>query len=302
MAESKAENFVASLDAEALEFFNNVAAKPFSQQAVAFLNAYWEEVGSQAEFIFTVSWELMKYADMHAKGVSLIHLYEEGLELDFNIGLYFYEKLCKYVEDNAQWAEEQWAISQPQMLTAIVRKKELRDKVDVNFDGKVSFLEYLLYQYREFANPADFVTRSIAAPDEHPEIRKARLALEAVNAAIKAYESEKARLEKASEMGGVKGLTAKHTLAQLESGPLMEQLNKALITAEAAVRMATRKFGKGAALMHGVRTASGAESEAPTSTPTEGSLWWMNRDLEEKKKRYASTNTTVEIHSTQIPF
>lgn len=36
------------------------------------------QVGSQAEFIYSVSWEILKYADMHAKGVSLIHLYSEG--------------------------------------------------------------------------------------------------------------------------------------------------------------------------------------------------------------------------------
>jgi len=56
-------------------------------------SAYWNEIGSQADFIFSVAWETMKYADMHAKGISLIHLYEEGTDLDFNIGLYFYEKL-----------------------------------------------------------------------------------------------------------------------------------------------------------------------------------------------------------------
>lgn len=270
-------SFIEKLDDEALAFFNDVAAKPFSQQAVAFLNAYWNEVGSQADFIFTVAWEIMKYADMHTKGVSLIHLYEEGVNLEYNIGLYFYEKLCKFLEDNPQWAEEKWAISQPTMMTAIVRKKELREKVDVNFDGKISFLEYLLYQYREFANPSDFVTRSIAQPDEHPEIKKARLALEEVNRAMKAYEAEKARLEEASKLPGVKGLTAKHTLAQLDSSPLKEQLNKALITAEAAVRIANRKFGKG---------GSYKAAEGERVAPTEGSMWWMNRDLEEKKRRY----------------
>ena len=77
------------------------------------------------------------------------------------------------------------------MMTAIVRKQELRDKVDVNFDGRVSLLEYLLYQYKDYANPADFCVRSMAGPDEHPEIRKARLALEEVNKAVKAYEAEK---------------------------------------------------------------------------------------------------------------
>jgi hypothetical protein len=37
-------------------------------------------------------------ADMHTKGVSYIHLYEEGNDLDFNIGLYFYEKLIAKIE------------------------------------------------------------------------------------------------------------------------------------------------------------------------------------------------------------
>merc|ERR1712226_828407 len=121
---------------------------------------------------------------MHAKGCSYVHLYEEGNDLDFNIGLYFYETLCKNLAEGGRHGEfkefkaDEYKMSQPEMMTAIVRKKELRDKVDVNFDGRISFLEYLLYQYREFANPADFTTRSMKGGDEHPEIRKARLALE----------------------------------------------------------------------------------------------------------------------------
>lgn len=273
-------SFTEKLDKEALDFFNNVCEKPFSEQAVYFLNAYWAEVGSQAEFIFGCAWEVMKYADMHTKGVTLIHLYDEGNDLDFNIGLYFYEKLCKKVldDDDAQWRAEKWAPSQPVMMTAITRKKELREKVDVNFDGRVSFLEYLLYQYREFANPMDFITKSMSAPDEHPEVKKARLALDEVNKAMKAYEAERHRLTEASQLPGVKGLTAKHALAQLDSSPLKENLNKALITAEAAVRIATRKFGSGG--------GGAVAGEAPK--PTEGAIWWMNRDLEEKKRLYGA--------------
>merc|ERR1712137_1457944 len=83
----KMTSFVEKLSAEALAHFNDVTQKPFSQQAVAFLNAYWPEVHDQAEFIFTVAWEVMKYADMHAKGIQLIFQYEEGNDLDFDIGL-----------------------------------------------------------------------------------------------------------------------------------------------------------------------------------------------------------------------
>lgn len=269
-------SFTEKLDAEALAFFNEVTHRPFAQQAVAFLNAYWAEVHNEAEFIYTVAWEVMKYADMHAKGISLIYKYDEGFELDFDIGLYFYEQLNKFVDDakNAKW--KAYTRSQPEMLTSLKRKQELRDKVDVNFDGKVGMLEYLLYQYKDVANPADFVHRS-RNHDEHPEIRKARLALEEVNKKIRAYEEEKDRLTKEASAGsGVKALGAKNMLAQIDSSPLKDELNKALITAEAAVRIASKKFGGGA----------GGGSGEDGGASSEGAIWWMNRDLEEKKKRY----------------
>jgi len=253
------------------EFFSEVAKRPFAQQAVAFLNAYWPEVHAEAEFIYTVAWEKLKYADMHAKGISLIFQYDEGHDLDFDIGLYFYEQLCKYCDDPANKSlKSTYPRSCPEMMTALKRKQELRDEVDVNFDGRISFLEYLLYQYKDVANPADFVNRSMGK-DEHPEIRKARLALEEVNKRIRAYEEEKARLTAESEGTGVKALGAKNMLAQIDAGPLKEDLNRALITAEAAVRIASKKFGG----------AGGSDGGA-----SEGAIWWMNRDLLEKQKRY----------------
>jgi hypothetical protein len=39
----------------------------------------------------SVSWDRIKYADMHAKGIQLVFKYNEGIDLDFDIGLYFYE-------------------------------------------------------------------------------------------------------------------------------------------------------------------------------------------------------------------
>ena len=76
----------------------------------------------------------------------------------------------------------------------------------------------------------------------------------------------------------MKGLRAKNLLAQLDSSPLAEELNKALITAEAAVRIATRKFGG----QKGTGAATG-EAGAPL---TDGAIWWMNRDLQEKQTKY----------------
>ena len=68
--------------------------------------------------------------------------------MDFNIGLYFYEKLCQKVlesPEGTKWRNDpKFKSSMPEMLTALVRKQELREKVDVDFDGRISFLEYLL--------------------------------------------------------------------------------------------------------------------------------------------------------------
>jgi len=267
-------SFTEKLDGDSLRFFSEVASRPFSQQAVAFLNAYWPEAKDEAEFIYSVAWETVKYADMHNKGISLIYKYDEGFDVDFDIGLYFYEQLCKFCDDskNSKW-KANYPRSIPVMMTAITRKQELRDKVDVNFDGRISFLEYLLYQYKDVANPADFCSRSMGH-DEHPEIRKARLALEEVNKRIRAYEEEKERLTQMSMLDGVKGLGAKNMLAQIDASPLKSELNKALITAEAAVRIASKKYG-------GMSSNDGGAS-------SEGAIWWMNRDLQDKQSRYGS--------------
>lgn len=276
-------SFKEKLDQEALDYFNEVASRPFSQQAVAFFNAYWPEVHSQAEFCFSVAWAKIQEVDMESKGISLVHKYEEGNDLDFDMGLRFYEVLCKFLDKedvprgSEEWVTEEYEPSHPgEIMTSIIRKKELKEKVDVNFDGRVSMLEYLLYQYRDFANPADFVTRSLMQGDEHPEITKARLALEEVNKRIRAFEAEKSRLEAIANSGsGVKALGARNMLAQIESSPLKEELNKALITAEAAVRIATRKYG-----------GSGGGATGSYEQPQAASIWWMNRDLLEKQRKY----------------
>jgi len=161
-------------------------------------------------------------------------------------------------------------------MTAIDRKKELREKVDVNFDGKMSFLEYLLYQFN--ASPKTLMDRSKGC--ELPEeVLAALRALEEVNKRVQAYEREKKRLEDESESGtGIKALKAKNELAQLKCGPLWEDINKALITAEAAVRIASKKYG--------ISPPTGAPPGASTGPRTNGTMWWLQRELQEKKRLY----------------
>lgn len=67
---------------------------------------------------------MIKYADMHCKGISLIYKYDEGNDLDFDIGLYFYEQLCKTCEDpKNKDLPSKYPRSQPVMMTAIKRKQ-----------------------------------------------------------------------------------------------------------------------------------------------------------------------------------
>jgi len=269
-------SFTEKLDPESLAAFNVATKKKFSEQACFFLNAFWDEYGSQAEIIYSVTWDYIKKTDMHNKGIRYIHTYDEGNELDFDMSLYFFEQLWKfYSEKNGEKWVKDYPISITHEMTAINRKKELRDKVDVNFDGKMSFLEYLLYQYK--ASPKTLMDRSKGSDDLPEEVKAALRALEEVNRRVREYETEKKRLEDESESGGgsgIKALKAKNELAQLKSGPLWEQINKALITAEAAVRIASKKYGV---------NAVGGSSEP---SRTNGTMWWMNRELEEKKRLY----------------
>jgi len=268
-------SFTEKLDEKSLEAFSVACKKKFSEQAQFFLNAFWSEFGDQAEVIYSAHWEIIKRADMRAKGTMWIHQYEEGDDLDFDMALYFFEQLVKFFDEDkfGQGLCKDFPKAVPQHMTSIVRKKELRDKVDVNFDGRVSFLEYLLYQFN--ASPKVLMERQVKSTIP-PEVLAAMKALEEVNAQVHAYETEKKRLEDESQLNGgtgIKALRAKNELAQLNSGPLWEKLNKALITAEAAVRIASRKYGVG-----GTESGSGAA--------TFGTIWWMERELQTKKEKY----------------
>jgi hypothetical protein len=291
-------SFTEKLDEKSLEVFNAAANKNSSSQAMFFLNAFWDEFGDQAEFIFAVSNQIFRIADMKAKGIMFVHLYEEGKDLDFDMGIYHFEQLCKYWDEPnhewfrgsvglAAWAakhpdfKKTFAKSQPVMMTAIARKKELKEKVDVNFDGRVSMLEFLLYQYG--ASPKSLIERSINNVDLPLELKQALQALADVQKRVNEYEAEKHRLEEesqANEGKGVKALGAKNMLAQLTSSPLWENINRALITAEAKVRIAQKKYGHG-----GSAVAENAAAGGPAMR-NEGTLWWMARELQEKQEKY----------------
>jgi hypothetical protein len=273
-----AQSFTSGLDEKSLAAFSAASKKPFSEQAQFFLNAFWDEYGDQAECIYQVPFEVIKRADMRCRNITYVHLYEEGFDLDFDMSLYLFEQLVKFYQSDdtsltgvipglkgTDFASK-YPKSVPAEMTAVHRKKELRDKVDVNFDGRVSFLEYLLYQFN--ASPKDLMDRQTVT-GLPAEVLAAMAALAEVNKKVQAYEAEKARLEDIAANGsGIKSPKAKNELAQLISGPLWEQINKALITAEAAVRIAQKKYG-----VNGTHAAEGG-----AAVRTSGTMWWLDRE------------------------
>jgi len=276
--EKKEGGFVQKLNKEELAFFQKVVTQPFAQQGIAFLNAYWPQIGGQADYIFNVAYETFRETDMHFKGVEYIHLYKEGVSLDFDAGLKMYETLCKKWDDeknNPFYGDEAFDASKPVMMTSIKRKKELRDKVDVNFDNHVSFMEYLLYQYK--VPPSQLVQKLMAANDEPQEVIDARLALSEVTEAINALEKKRAKLEKVAQGSGVKALSAKNQLAQMDSGPEAEKLTKMLITAEAKVRAVIKKYGG--------KTVDQNKGSYDIDS-AKGARFWLEADLDQKKKKY----------------
>jgi len=140
-------------------------------------------------------------------------------------------------------------------LTVMEMRAALKE-IDVDNNKRMSLLEYLIYRYKQT------VKELLSRPQgTNEDLIKAQEALQAVQSEIRKIESKKSELEEKSAGEGVKAMQAKNELEQLLKKDNTE-LNKAMFTAEAAVRKASKQGGS---------TAQGA-------------LWWLERDLEEAKK------------------
>jgi len=154
-------------------------------------------------------------------------------------------------EFNAHRFLEFWKETQ-----TIVGLRELLQGLGLDRKKRMSLIEYLLCKYKE--NVKVLMSRPQGTNED---LVKAQKALQHVQDEIDKIEKKKAELEKASEVGGVKGNAAKNELQQLCNSDNTD-LNRAVLSAEAAVRKAQKMGGA---------TAQGA-------------LWWVDRELAEMKK------------------
>uniref|UniRef100_A0A7S3V280 Uncharacterized protein n=1 Tax=Aplanochytrium stocchinoi TaxID=215587 RepID=A0A7S3V280_9STRA len=252
--------------------FNVWAQKPFKEQAQAFLNAFWDDVQDQAEFIYTISYKTLRAADMHKKGIEYLYEYREGIDVDFVTGLYFYEKLWERVHkpemDGTVWAEKsEFSRSMPVKMTAVERKNSLSDQ-DLNSDNRISFLEYLLHQYA--ADPEEFIRSSLEQLKSlDPNLDKAQKALVEVNSKLTEIEKQKAQLKKDAKGDGPKAKKAQFQLKSMKNSQMVSDLNARLLKAEAAIRAAQRA------------------AKGSTAHP-QGTAWWVERELQEVKELYGA--------------
>jgi len=204
----------------------DVTAKKYADQAKFFLNAFWVESGKDAELIWSYVQSFHKLDEKNGK---------EGHDLDE-----FWSH--KFLETHGD------------TLTVIAMREALR-QIDIDNNKRMSTIEYLLWKYKQSVK--ELLSRPQGTSED---LVKAQQALDDVQAEIAKIEAKKAELEEKAAGSGVKALNAKNELEQLLTKD-NTALNKAVLTAEAAVRKAQKQGGT-----------------------AQGSLWWLDRDLTEAKK------------------
>jgi len=149
--------------------------------------------------------------------------------------------------------------------TGMERKAELLD-IDLNFDGRICFIEYLLlhfkplilrtyYKRMEKVCPHDLSSEGVGVTGVGLELldelfhfppgglpAELKKALEDFFAAKRARQERMDSLREKSKLSGVKGLTAKNELLQMEAKDTTD-MNRLEITLQAAKRKAIREGG-----------------------------------------------------------
>lgn len=194
------------------EQFKEVTNKTYKEQAIFFLNAYWDEHQGDAEKMWGQVLLMEELDEKNGK---------EGSDLDEMKAHIYLEK-------------------QGGTMTVLQLRQKLR-KMDLDFNKRMAMIEFLLFSYDE--DVQELMKRPQGANEE---LKKATVALATAQAEIDRIEAEKKRLTAEVGAGGVKGMRAKNELEQLLTKD-NTTLNQALLSAEALVRKA-KKAGGDAAL------------------------------------------------------
>jgi len=277
--------------------FENVCNKKYQDQAKFFLNAFWKEIQPKAEDIY-IAWQ--KFQELDKQQWNSL---PEG------------KKSETYSEGNAldEFWSHKFLESVGKTLSVVEFRNEFK-KIDANTDKKMGIAEYLLWEHKQTVKELllrpqgsgdateiikaqkmldEVVTAFTLADQRAKELAVAEADLKKELAALKeqedAYANKTKELTAKSEGSGVAAMRSKNELAQhLAEDPL--PLRKAKLSTEAV----TKKAEKARAEQEKAVADCGkrlAEAEAylekvmaQGTGPALGTLWWIERELKEKKK------------------
>lgn len=186
------------------EKFNAVCEKPFKDQIIFFLNAFWPEFGDKAEEFWQIYQKFLEFDAKEKNGKSLNEFDSHRLLEHFGEPL------------------------------TVIQFREVFRGIDKNFDKRMGAIEYLVYRYK--VTIKELVSRPQGTNED---LEKASRELELVQQEIDKIEQQKKKLEAEASGEGFKAIRAKNELAQLLSKDQTD-LNRALISAQAAVKKARK--------------------------------------------------------------
>ena len=271
------------------EKFVNLCQRTYKEQAVWFLNAFWNDLGEkEAERLWSY---VQKCSDIDLENK------EEGCGLDEMMAHRFLEEFGETltVRELRAKLRSVGAIGETERPKTVPLTHYLTFKY--NYDWHILVNASQGDNSEELARAQEMLNAVNKACKEAEKAAKdAKIAQDELNAALAALHKEEAEYngkiedaKKRSETGGVVSKNkAKAELAQLQSeDPL--PLRRAKITTEAAVKRAdkTKKAADDALAEAQQRVAEAEEYLKQVKAKcgsAQGGIWWIERELHEAKK------------------
>eukprot|EP01124_Arcella_intermedia_P022528 TRINITY_DN3376_c0_g1_i1.p1 TRINITY_DN3376_c0_g1~~TRINITY_DN3376_c0_g1_i1.p1 ORF type:complete len:303 (-),score=67.90 TRINITY_DN3376_c0_g1_i1:83-991(-) len=299
---------MADLSAQQREEFEKVCNKKYSDQAKFFLNAFWVEMKDKAESVF-LAWQQFIILDKQQYNAlpegKKPEVWAEGSALDE----FWSHKLLENIGKTM----------------SVVQFRQEFKKIDANTDKKMGMIEFLVWEHQQTVKELllrpqgsgdnseiakaqallDDVSKSFAeAEKKKQDLVNAENELKAELGKLKeqedAYNKKTEELKAKSEGSGVAAMRAKNELAQhLGEDPL--PLRKAKLSTEAATKKAEKARGE---QEKAVAACAQKVGEAETylnqliakgGGPTLGTLFWLDRELKEKKKYMPQSGKEVKL-------
>jgi len=321
-----------SIPAEHVDAWNTLAQKPHQEQAIWFLNAFWNEgIKEKAEDIWSLQEKFAsidpntgtgydhdefwshKFLEDLGETISVVDLRKKLGEIDIDknkrmcLSEYLLFKYARTVKD---------LVTAPQGdPEELARAQALVDEASRAVDQVLDALEAQKQTAKKAAADEE------AAAQKQLELQAAKkdleVALEEVKVQEAAYNAKTEELKSKSEGGGVAALRAKNELAQhLGEDPL--PLRRAKISAEAAVKLCERAQKAAAAAQQAAAASRVAAEEKARELEVKlneaeqkrkealeyldrvkaagagaGQVWWMKRGMYEKQKYLPTAKQTM---------